>query len=136
MSGNGSRLRPITNIIPKPLLPLGKWTVLEEIINRFKLNGFENIYLSINYYSDLIETYINRKRIKNLKFIKEKKKLGTFGAVSLIEKDYKNMLITNCDVLLNIDFKNFLDFHIKNYNDLTVVVVNKVFSVPFGVCSL
>ena len=65
-------------------MPLGKWTVLEEIINRFKLNGFENIYLSINYYSDLIETYINRKRIKNLKFIKEKK-LGTFGAVSYRE---------------------------------------------------
>ena len=79
MSGGlGSRLRPITNIIPKPLLPLGKWTVLEEIINRFKLNGFENIYLSINYYSDLIVTYINQKRIGYIKFIKEKNNLELF----------------------------------------------------------
>jgi len=137
MSGGlGSRLRPITNIIPKPLLPLGKWTVLEEIINRFKLNGFENIYLSINYYSDLIVTYINQKRIGYIKFIKEKKQLGTFGAVSLLEKKYKNILITNCDVLLSIDIKKFFNFHKKNNNDLTLVVVNKFFSIPFGVCNL
>ena len=53
-----------------------------------------------------------------------------------MKKKYKNILITNCDVILNIDVKKFLDFHKNNNNDLTLVVVNKFFSIPFGVCDL
>jgi|MDTC01.2.fsa_nt_gb dTDP-glucose pyrophosphorylase len=138
MSGGlGSRLRPITNIIPKPLLPLGKWTVLEEIINRFKLYGFEKIYLSVNYYSDLIVTYINQKKIKNLKFIKEKKQLGTLGSISLLnKKNIKNLMVTNCDVLLDLNLKKFLKFHLEKDNDLSMVVVNKNIKIPYGVCRI
>ena len=73
--GEGTRLRPITNIIPKPLIPLGKSTVLEQIISNFRINGFEKILISINYFSELVTTYLAQKGIKNIKFINEKKKV-------------------------------------------------------------
>ena len=93
MSGGlGKRLRPITNIIPKPLIPLGKSTVLEEIINSFRLSGFNNIFVSIKYFSELISTYLAQKKIRNIKYINENKKLGTIGAVGLIGKRFKNII--------------------------------------------
>ena len=137
MSGGlGTRLRPITNIIPKPLIPLGKSTVLEEIISNFRLNGFNNIFISINYFSELIITYLNQKRIKNIKYIKENRKLGTIGSIGLIKKKYKNLVVTNCDVLLKIKHSKFLKFHNKNKNDITIVVAEKSFSLPYGVCNI
>ena len=64
--GEGTRLRPITNIIPKPLIPLGKSTVLEQIISNFRINGFENILISINYFSELVTTYLTQKELRIL----------------------------------------------------------------------
>ncbi len=137
MSGGlGKRLRPITNIIPKPLIPLGKSTVLEEIISGFRTNGFNNIFVSINYFSELISTYLAQKKIKNIKYINENKKLGTIGAVGLIGKKFKNIIVTNCDVIFKIKINNFLKFHMKNKNDISMVVVQKDFSVPYGVCDI
>ena len=137
MSGGlGTRLRPITNIIPKPLIPLGKSTVLEEIISNFRLNGFNNIFISLNYFSELIKTYLNQKRIKNIRYIKENKKLGTIGAIGLIANKFKNIVVTNCDVIFKIKFENFLKFHSENKNDITIVVAERKFSLPYGVCNI
>ena len=137
MSGGlGKRLKPITNIIPKPLIPLGKSTVLEQIIRNFQINGFNDIFISLNYFSELITTYLSRKKIKNIKYIKENKKLGTIGAIGLIDKKYKNIVVTNCDVIFKIKINNFIKFHHQNKNDISMVVAKKSFSLPYGVCRI
>tara|TARA_Y100000741_G_scaffold102337_1_gene76219 strand:- start:8604 stop:9638 length:1035 start_codon:yes stop_codon:yes gene_type:complete len=134
--GEGTRLRPITNIIPKPLIPLGKSTVLEQIISNFRINGFEKILISINYFSELVTTYLIQKGIKNIKFIKENKKLGTIGAIGLLANNPKNIIVTNCDVIFKINFNNYLKFHNENKNDITIVVAERKFSLPYGVCNI
>ena len=137
MSGGlGTRLRPITNVIPKPLIPLGKSTVLEQIISNFRLNGFNNIFIAIHYFAELITTYLNQKGIKNIRYIKEKRKLGTIGAIGLIGKKFKNIVVTNCDAIFKIKFNNFLKFHSENKNDITIVVAERKFSLPYGVCNI
>lgn len=137
MSGGfGKRLSPITNVIPKPLIPLGKWTVLEEIINNFRLNGCNNIIVSVNYLSELITTYLRQRGYKKINFLREKKKLGTIGSISLLNRKYENIIVTNCDTIINLSINKLLNTHNINENDATIVIANKFFTVPYGVCNI
>lgn len=134
--GKGTRLKPITNVIPKPLIPIGEKTILEIIFEKFLRYGIYNFYLSVNYKHELIEYYLSNKNLKslNIKYIKENKPLGTAGSIRLI-KDYveENCFITNCDILINQDYIELLDYHVKNGNSLTIVGVLKNDQIPYGV---
>ena len=89
--GLGSRMKPFTNILPKPLLPLENQTVIEKIIENFTICGFNNFYISINYKSKIIKSFFDEIINKDYKvtFIEEKKKLGTIGSISLLKKKIK-----------------------------------------------
>ena len=136
--GLGSRLRPLTNIIPKPLIPLQDKTVIEKIIERFYEQGFEKFILSINYKSNIIKSFLKKLRPKfNYEFIEEKKKLGTAGSLYFLKnKKRKKYFIINCDTIIDIDYLKLLDFHKSNKNDLTLVVSAKKFLVPYGSCKM
>ena len=136
--GIGSRLKPLTNIVPKPLIPVQDKTVIEKIIERFYEQGFEKFILSINYKSNIIKSFMKKLKPKFSKeFIEEKKKLGTAGSLYLLkDKKKKNYFIINCDTIIDIEYLKLLDFHKRNKNDLTLVVSAKKFLVPYGSCKI
>ena len=133
--GFGTRLKPLTNIIPKPLIPINDRTILENIINKFTDIGASNFYISINYKGEMIKTYLKNSSYKNLKFsfIQETSPLGTAGALFLIKEKIKTtFIVTNCDILLDINFYDLLEYHKKNNNIITLVSVIKTVNIPYG----
>lgn len=127
--GKGKRLERFTELFPKPLLPYKNSTVLETIINKFKIAGVKNFYLTLNYKKNLIKSYINNKIDQiNLNFIEEKKVLGSAGAIAYLKtKMTKDFFLINCDTLANIDLEKVYKFHKNKKNDLTIIAANKIF---------
>ena len=137
--GLGLRMRPFTNIFPKPLTPVGSKTVSEHIIDNFFQNGFNKFIFSINYKSKLIKAFFQdyRKNNISIKYIEEKKPLGTAGSLILLKNKIKeNFFVINCDSILNLDFKSILNYHNDQRNKITIVVSMKNITVPYGVCTL
>mgnify|MGYP001400778970 CR=1 FL=1 len=134
--GKGLRMKPFTNILPKPLIPIRGKAIIDHILEKFITNKFKKIFISISQNSSILETFLKKyKKNTNLSFIKENKPLGTIGSLKKIRlNNCDDVLITNCDILLNIDFGELYKFH-KNYdNDMTIVVSRYTVKVPYGVC--
>lgn len=132
--GFGSRLKPLTNVLPKPLLPIGEKTMIEEIIDRFSRYGCNNFYISVNYKSDLIKYYISKLQLPyRIEFFEEHKPLGTAGSLSLL-KDLltDTFFVSNCDILVDQDYSEILKYHKENKNEITIVAALKNLSLPYG----
>lgn len=133
--GKGTRLKPLTNVIPKPLLPVGEKTMIETIIESFTKFGIENFHISVNYKSDLIKYYLKSNPIANasLNYFEETKPLGTAGSLSLLkDKINKPFFVTNCDILVDQNYSEIYKYHKENKNELTVVAALKHISIPYG----
>ncbi len=132
--GVGERLKPFTNILPKPLIPINGKAVIEIIIDRFLELGFYRFLISKNINDKILNSYFqNHINKKIIKFINEKKKLGTAGALFHIKNKFtENLIVINCDVLLDIDFRDLLNFHKINQNDVTLVVSKIKYKIPYG----
>lgn len=132
--GFGTRLKPLTNVLPKPLIPIGEHTMLEEIINRFSVYGCHDFHISVNYKADLIAYYIdNLKLTQNISFFKEPKPQGTAGSLSLLKgKINKTFFVSNCDILIDQDYSEILDFHLQNKSELTIIAAVKSYAIPYG----
>jgi len=132
--GFGARLKPLTNVLPKPLIPIGEKTIIEEIFDRFGKYGCEKFYISLNYKSELIEFYLNNKSLPyHLKFFKELIPMGTIGSLSLLRgKINQTFFVSNCDILIEQDYSEILDFHIQNKNEITLVSALKSYQIPYG----
>tara|TARA_B100001057_G_scaffold117896_1_gene116453 strand:- start:19344 stop:20399 length:1056 start_codon:yes stop_codon:yes gene_type:complete len=136
--GKGTRLKPFTEILPKPLIPVGDKPVIEHIIDKFSSYGIKNFYISTVYKSRILKSYFyDLKPNYNINFLNEDKPLGTIGGIEKFKKNFKtSTIITNCDIIINSDISQILEFH-KNYkNDITLVVSTKSHEVPYGVCEL
>ena len=96
LNGKGKRLRPYSFTLPKPLIPIGKLSTLEILIKQLINHGIKHITLCLNYKGDLIETFINKKKIKGaiIDFSHEKKSLGTFGPLSIIKDLPENCILS------------------------------------------
>ena len=132
--GFGTRLKPLTNVLPKPLIPIGKKTIVEEIFQRFSNHGSENFYLSVNYKAELIEYYLKSKELQyNIEYFKEDKPMGTAGSLSLLKsKINKTFFVSNCDIIIEQDYSEILDYHHANHNELTIVAALKHYAIPYG----
>ena len=134
--GLGTRLRPLTDDCPKPLLKVGGKPVLETILENFMEYGFRRFYLSVNYRADMIKEYFgdgNRWGIE-IDYIYEDKQLGTAGALSLLpEKPKQPLLVMNGDLLTKINFQQLIDFHSVHQAQATMCVREYHFQVPYGV---
>jgi len=130
--GLGSRLRPFTQIIPKPLLPIGEKSVLEIQIEHLQKHGFDEIYLATNYKSQYIEKFFgdgSQYGVK-LKISKEEKPLGTVGPLTLLKDELTEpFLVMNGDILTAMDYTKLYNFSINNPADLIVSI--KMFVTPF-----
>tara|TARA_B100000131_G_C18087759_1_gene600890 strand:- start:436 stop:1485 length:1050 start_codon:yes stop_codon:yes gene_type:complete len=134
--GEGKRLRPITNNIPKPLIKIGKETIVSKILKYLSSSGFKKIYIIVNYLSSkIIKSLGNGEKFGlEIKYIKEKKKLGTIGGLSLLKNfNYENFVLVNADILTNLDYKELIKQHIKNNSDFTVSTVNYSYEIPYGI---
>jgi NDP-mannose synthase len=133
--GLGTRLKPFTEAIPKPLLPIGEKAVLEIQIENLKKSGFDEIYLATNYKSDYIENFFGdgSKYGVKLYISKENIPLGTAGPVTLL-KDKLNepFLLMNGDILTNADFKKFFDFAVNKDTILSIVLKKEITPYAFG----
>ncbi len=135
--GEGTRLLPFTNILPKPLIPVGGVPMIEHIILNFKEQNFDNFIISINYKADLIKTFFSNKKKYKINFILEKKKLGTAGSLKLLRKKLKtDFFISNCDTIYKTNYNEIINYHYKNKSDLTIVVAEKDYKIPYGVCEV
>ena len=131
--GKGNRLKPFTNILPKPLIPINGKPVIDHIIDNFKKYGINNISLTLNYKSKILEAYFNESRTK-VKYIKENLPLGTAGILNKFKNSNKDFFVTNCDTIIDIDYNDFFQFHKKNNNDITIAVASHEITIPYGVC--
>jgi len=133
--GQGTRMRPLTNIIPKPLIPIGNSSIIEEIISRFQDVGCNNFFSSVNYKSEIIEFYFNQIKDKsyNINFFKEEKPLGTAGSLHLLKGQINStFFVSNCDILIDDEYEEMYNYHKKNKNELTIISAIKDYSIPYG----
>lgn len=132
--GIGARLKPLTNVLPKPLIPIGDKTIVEEIFERFGKHGCNTFYISVNYKAELIEYYlINQKLPYAIHFFKEETPMGTAGSLSLLKGMIKKtFFVSNCDILIDQDYSEILNYHKTNNNEITLVAALKHYPIPYG----
>ena len=133
--GKGTRLKPITNVIPKPLVPVGDKTILEVIMDQFEGIGCHKFYMSVNYKADMMKYYLSQLDHKyDIEFFMEDKPLGTIGSVSLLKGRINTpFFVSNCDSINEQDYRDVYDYHVSNHNDMTIVTMVKSFKIPYGV---
>jgi len=133
--GKGTRLKPITNVLPKPLIPIGEKTIIEHIIERFIKVGCEHFYISVNYKAELIKYYLHQLNLPgcHVDYIHENQPLGTAGSLSLLQTDMNTpFFLTNCDILINERYEEIVAYHQTERNELTLVAALKHFQIPYG----
>ena len=137
--GKGERLRPLTEIFPKALIPIDGEPIIKKTITMFRDYNIKNYFLLLGHKSDLIKKYINKTYDKNenqIVFIRENKALGTAGGLYKLKKlNLENFILINCDIIVNFDISLITNFHLENKNDITVCVANKKDRVNYGVCN-
>ena len=134
--GLGTRLRPLTEDCPKPLLPVGGRPLLETIMQQFLQHGFSNFYISVNYRADMVERHFgDGSRLKaRIEYLREPEPLGTAGALGLLpEKPDRPVFVMNGDLLTRVDFPGMLDFHTAHAAHATMAVRGFDIQVPYGV---
>ena len=134
--GRGSRLQPMTDKVPKPLLKVGDKAIIDHNIDRLRTFGIDDFYISVRYLGEQLEKHYEAKALNgiDINFVWEKEALGTLGAASLIEDFHHDyVLITNSDILTTLDYEDFfLDFLAKGA-DMAVATIPYQVNVPYAV---
>ena len=136
VGGLGTRLRPLTDNTPKPMLHVGGKPILQTIVERFARHGFANIVMCVNYKSDIIRDFFGdgSRFGVNIEYIYENKRLGTAGALSLLpENPTEPFFVMNGDLLTSVNFEAMLEFHQSNSAMASMCVREYDFQVPYGV---
>ena len=137
--GKGTRLRPLTYAIPKPLLPIGRKPILEIIIDQLRKSGFVDIILTVQYKAELIEAYFRDGSSfdVNITYIREKGPSGTAGPLRLAEHLLTEPFVAmNGDLLTKLDFGTMYESHLEKSAELTVGTVNYATKLPYGIISM
>lgn len=134
--GYGTRLRPLTDQCPKPMLRIGGKPLLEVILENYIAAGFHKFYISVHYMADAIKGHFGDGSRWNatIRYVEEEKPLGTAGSLGLLPTvEERPLLMMNGDVLTKVDIGQLLRFHEENGSDLTMCVREYDFTVPYGV---
>lgn len=136
--GFGTRLKPLTDACPKPMLHIGNKPILETVIRSFIKAGFVNFYISTHYMPEQIQAHFGdgSEMGVNVTYVHEEQPLGTGGALGLLPKDLPKelpLIMMNGDVLTKVDFQRLLDFHVDNGADATMCVREYDYQIPYGV---
>jgi len=133
--GKGTRLKPYTISLPKPLVPVGDMPILEIIIRQLARNGFDHITITVNHMADIIRAFCGDGSKWNVRvdYSLEDKPLSTMGPLKLIKDLPEDFLVMNGDVLTDLDFEAFYNNHVKNANIFTVSAYSRDQKVDYGV---
>jgi len=136
--GKGTRLAPYTNVLPKPLIPIGEKTILERVIDSFEVYGCKEFIISVNYKKNLIKAFFqDSEEQRKVSFIEEEKFSGTAGSLYLLNgKLTDTFFVSNCDILLDVDYEKVLQFHKENKNKITILTSLKDYTIPYGIVEL
>jgi NDP-sugar pyrophosphorylase family protein len=133
--GKGTRLKPYTTVIPKPLVPLGERAILEILIEKLKHHGFTEIVLCINHFADLIMAFLGdgKKFGVKIRYSLEDKPLSTVAPLKLIKNLDDNFLVMNGDLLTDLNFRKFFNYHLQKKDLITVASYKRRIKIDFGV---
>lgn len=139
VGGLGTRLRPLTDNTPKPMLKVGNKPILQTIVEKFAEYGYTNIVMCVNYKSNVIQDYFGdgKEFGVNIEYILEEHRMGTAGALSLLnEKPKEPFFVMNGDLLTNVNFEHLHNYHLSNNSMATMCVREYDFQVPYGVVNI
>lgn len=134
--GKGERLKPLTNVQPKPMLLVGDKPILEHNIDRLRAYGIKEFFISVKYLKNQIMDYFGDGSSKdiNIHYLEEEEPLGTLGALALIEHiDHEDLLVMNSDILTNIDFEDLYQFYKSESADMAVASIPYRVTIPYAV---
>ncbi len=133
--GLGTRLKPYTTILPKPLIPIGDMPILEVVLRQLRALGFRLVTISVNHLADLIQAFFGdgSKLGLEISYCIEDEPLGTAGSIALVDDLTDTFLVMNGDVLTTLDYRELVDAHIPAGADATVGVVPREVRIDFGV---
>lgn len=134
--GEGKRLRPYTENIPKSLAKIGKTTLVERNLQLLAQAGIKKVYIAVNYLAEKIINKLNNGDQYGLEisYLKEEEKLGTAGPINLLKDvDFSNLIVLNADIVCDLIYSRLYSFHVKNKNDLTVVCSKNFLPINYGV---
>ncbi|HWY12501.1 MAG TPA: sugar phosphate nucleotidyltransferase [Bacteroidia bacterium] len=133
--GKGTRLRPYTVVLPKPLMPVGEFPILEVIIRQLAINGFTHVTMAVNHQANIIKAFFGNGEAWNVKidYSLEDKPLSTMGPLKLIKDLPDNFLVMNGDILTDINFTEFYDTHCKAQNIFTISAAKREQISEYGV---
>lgn len=137
--GKGTRLRPYTSIMPKPLMPIGDMPILEILIRQLKEQGVDSIILAVGYLHHMIEAYFEdgKKFDIPITYSLENEPLGTAGPIKLVLKDLdENFLVLNGDLLTTINFSNLFNAHLEAKAAATIAAFKRTVDIDFGVLEI
>ncbi len=136
--GKGTRLRPYTLALPKPLVPVGERAILEIVLMQLAGQGFTDIYIAVNHQAELIEAYFGRGDKLGLKicYFFEEKPLGTMGPLRNMEDLPEDFLVMNGDILSDINYADFLQRHIEQQAVFTISAYERLQMVDYGVLEI
>lgn len=137
--GEGRRLRPITENLPKPMIEVGGKPLLERIVLNLKRSGFEKVFISVNYRAEMIEEYFgdgSRFGVE-VEYLRETTKLGTAGSISMLQEQLAGpVLVINGDVMTRVNLDRFVEFHRSHRCAMSVAAMGYHLTIPYGVISL
>ncbi|MFX0047386.1 MAG: sugar phosphate nucleotidyltransferase [Candidatus Hermodarchaeota archaeon] len=134
--GKGTRLRPFTYSLPKPLMPIGgEMPILEIILTQLKKNEFTDITIAVNYMAKIIKAFFGDGSDWGLSidYSFEEKPLSTIGPLTLIGDLPENFLVMNGDILTDLNYKKFLEWHVRNKNEISIATYKRSSKIEFGV---
>jgi len=136
--GRGKRMAPFTNIIPKPLIPIGDKPIIEVIMNSFNQYGCNKFYITVGYKSAMIKAYLSSSDLPyQIEFIEDREYLGTAGSlVKITDLSSDQLFVSNCDIMVDVSYEKIANFHIEKKSDLTIVAAVKYLELPYGVVTL
>ncbi|MFW9975486.1 MAG: sugar phosphate nucleotidyltransferase [Candidatus Thorarchaeota archaeon] len=137
--GEGTRLRPLTDVVPKPLLPLGAKPILEITISRMKDQGFRTFFLMVNYKADMIKSYFGSGSTfdVDIHYFEEKERRGTAGPLSQLRGQVDSpIVVLNADLLTSLNYEKLLKYHQEKEADLTVALKHFQRKIAYGVVEM
>lgn len=137
--GLGSRLKPLTDDMPKPMLKVGDKPILQIIIEQFREFGYKKIYISVNYKYDIIQNYFRNGKDfgVSIKYLIENKKLGTAGSITLAKEFlHTPFFVINGDILTKVDMNELMKYHLDNKFEMTIASRKYKMQIPYGVLNV
>jgi len=133
--GRGTRLRPYTVVLPKPLMPIGEYPILEVIVRQLINAGFDHITMAVNHQAEIIKAFFKNGERWGVRidYSLEEHPLGTMGPLKLISDLPENFLVMNGDILSDLDYANFFDEHVRQKELFTISSMKREHRIDYGV---